>query len=455
MEQDKKNVFISYSRADYKDENKNVIPGNPILVIKEAFDKAGITYWFDEDGVFAGDTFAPEIARAIHNCDIFLYISSERSNASEWTSNEIATAHAYKKKIIPFRVDNSVYNESVIIFIAKLDYIDYASNQSLAISRLVSGVTDYLTRQKALAEEKERKDKAEKERIRLLKEKEQAELATEIELSARELNTDEGKAQDKRRRITRNAQKIEDEETRTQLIELIDQSGPIHLAHKHERAKMSSEINSLKEEIELLNSKGIDKDTVIVKKPISNKILIFTICVAIVSWVVLLIPDKESVELDKLLRENRYLENKLVTLETYKFRTLDLENKLKDNPIIILGAELANTNSVENPDTIIVSYKELIHGVEDMPINIIAEWKNYKNEIQYKITQYTITRSGLRTEGTFSIPTKELFKNFNTDMYIVISFKIMNGDQLLYKGKISRKQVTNKKMTNTRQTKCL
>lgn len=255
MEQDKKNVFISYTRADYKDENKNIIEGNPISAIKAAFDKAGITYWFDEDGVYAGDTYAPIIARAIHNCDIFLYISSTRSNSSEWTSNEIATAHAYKKKIIPFRIDSSVYNESVIMFISKLDYIDYASNQSLAISRLISGVLEYLTRQKELAAEKERKDKAEQERIRLLKEKEQAELASEIELSARELNTDEGKAQDKRRRITRDVQKIEDEETRNQLIELIDQSGPIHLSHKHERTKMSSEINSLKGEIEELNLK--------------------------------------------------------------------------------------------------------------------------------------------------------------------------------------------------------
>ena len=83
--------FISYTRSDYVDADKNVIPGNPISVIKDAFDKAGITYWFDEDGVYAGDTFAPVIARAIHSYDIFLCVSSERSNSSEWTSNE-ATA---------------------------------------------------------------------------------------------------------------------------------------------------------------------------------------------------------------------------------------------------------------------------------------------------------------------------------------------------------------------------
>lgn len=253
LEQNKYDVFISYTRADYVDENKNVIPGNPISLIKDAFDRAGITYWFDEEGVYAGDTFAPVIARAIHNCDVFLYVSSERSNASEWTSNEIATAYAYKKKIIPFRVDDSQYHESVIIFIAKLDYIDYASNPSRAISRLVSGVTEYLTHQKEMLAEKERKDKEERERLRLEKEKEQAELASEVELSARELNTDEGKAQDKRRRITRDVQKIEDEEIRNQLLELIDQSGPIHLAHKQERARLTSEIETLNEKVGCMN----------------------------------------------------------------------------------------------------------------------------------------------------------------------------------------------------------
>ena len=56
-------VFISYSRRDYKDKNNQIIPGNIISQIKEMFDANGITYWFDEDGVFSGDAFAPTIAK--------------------------------------------------------------------------------------------------------------------------------------------------------------------------------------------------------------------------------------------------------------------------------------------------------------------------------------------------------------------------------------------------------
>ena len=55
-------VFISYSRSDYMDENKQVIPGNVISKIKDMFDENGISYWFDEECVYSGDAFARVIA---------------------------------------------------------------------------------------------------------------------------------------------------------------------------------------------------------------------------------------------------------------------------------------------------------------------------------------------------------------------------------------------------------
>jgi len=255
MEQNNCEVFISYTRADYVDADRNVIPGNAISLIKEAFDKAGITYWFDEEGIYAGDPFATAIVKGIYNCDVFVYISSERSNSSRWTSNEIAIAFAQRKKIIPFRLDDSDYNESVVLYIQNLDHIDYPCNPAKAITRLVTSVTEYLTRQREIRAEKERKEKEEQECFRIAKEKEQAELASEIELSARELNTDEGKVQDKRRRITKDVQKIEDAEIRDQLLELIDKSGPIHLAHKQERENLTSRIKSMSEQIHSLRHK--------------------------------------------------------------------------------------------------------------------------------------------------------------------------------------------------------
>lgn len=158
-------VFISYSRRDYQDENKQVIPGNIVSQIKDLFDANNISYWFDEDGVFSGDAFAPIIARNIKSSSIFLFISSKSSNRSEWTSNEIATAHTYKKKIIPFKYDESIYNDSVIIYIARLDYIDYPTHPDKALQRLLVSVQTYLQEEKAKKEreriEEERRRKAE------------------------------------------------------------------------------------------------------------------------------------------------------------------------------------------------------------------------------------------------------------------------------------------------------
>lgn len=177
-------VFISYSRRDYVDENQQIIPGNIVSQIKELFDANGISYWFDEDGVLSGDAFAPIIARNIKSAKIFLFISSVNSNASEWTSNEIATAHEYKKKIIPFRFDDSIYNDSVILYIARLDYIEYKANQTKALTRLLSSIKDYLKGLKEASEQKQ----LEEERIRNLENAKQ-EKDARIQLLKNELSS--------------------------------------------------------------------------------------------------------------------------------------------------------------------------------------------------------------------------------------------------------------------------
>ena len=160
----KYDVFISYSHKDYIDENKQVIPNNIISQIKQLLDDNNISYWFDEDGIYHGDAFAPIIARQIKMARIFLFISSTNSNASEWTSNEIATAYTYKKKIIPFKYDNSIYNDSVILYIARLDYIEYLANPTKSLNHLLTSIKQYLK----VEEERETLAQQEAERARQL-----------------------------------------------------------------------------------------------------------------------------------------------------------------------------------------------------------------------------------------------------------------------------------------------
>ena len=139
----KHNVFISYARKDYVDENDKVIPGNKISKIKDLLTKHGITYWFDEEGIYSGEDFAREITVAIRNSDIFLFISSEKSNQSMWTSNEISIALEYKKPIIPFLLDNSPFNDSVMGKIASFDRIQ-CIDENKAFRKLLRSIQHHL-----------------------------------------------------------------------------------------------------------------------------------------------------------------------------------------------------------------------------------------------------------------------------------------------------------------------
>lgn len=136
-------VFISYSRKDYVDDAGNVLPNNLISKIRDNLKANGISYWFDEEGIYSGDEFASVLTNAIRNSQIFLFGSSVNSNQSNWTSNEISTALEFKKPIIPLRLDNSPYNDSVMMKIVSFDHIECKEDEK-AISKLLRAVKHHL-----------------------------------------------------------------------------------------------------------------------------------------------------------------------------------------------------------------------------------------------------------------------------------------------------------------------
>lgn len=137
-------VFISYARKDYVDDQNRIIPNNIVSRVQNALRDAGISYWIDEEGLQAGDTFPVKIAQQIEYCQVFLFISTENSNQSLWVINEIATAHHYHKPIIPLRYDASTYHPGLMIYIASLQYIDYLANPKTAISDVVQAIQSAL-----------------------------------------------------------------------------------------------------------------------------------------------------------------------------------------------------------------------------------------------------------------------------------------------------------------------
>ncbi len=171
-------VFISYSRKDYVDEEKNIIPGNEVSKIKEALTKVGITYWFDEDGVYSGQNFVEKIVTNIEEAKIFLFLSTSNANKSSWTCKEIASADELNKYIIPVRIDPTPYNKKVLFRIADLDYIEYYTNPHKGMEDIIKSIQAYL---EEIAAEEKRKKEEENKRIELERKK-QEELKREKEL---------------------------------------------------------------------------------------------------------------------------------------------------------------------------------------------------------------------------------------------------------------------------------
>lgn len=136
----KRNVFISYSRRDYVDGHGEVIPGNSISRILEALENNGITYWIDKQGVYSGDEFKGLLTQAIMDADVFVFVSSEASNKSKWTSKEVDVAVYLDKCIIPFRIDYAKYNPSIMLDLVGRSAINYMENADIALEELVKSI---------------------------------------------------------------------------------------------------------------------------------------------------------------------------------------------------------------------------------------------------------------------------------------------------------------------------
>lgn len=169
MEQTKYDVFISYSRNDYVDEKGNVRSDSDVSKILAALKEANISYWYDQKGILHGEDFGEKILKYIKLAKFFVYLSTAEANSSEWTRNEIACALMYKKKIIPVRIDESPFHDSVMFRIAALDHINYYLNPEKGREELIDSIKRYLAEEKAAAarrEEEERYRREEQERQR-------------------------------------------------------------------------------------------------------------------------------------------------------------------------------------------------------------------------------------------------------------------------------------------------
>lgn len=140
----KYDVFISYSRKDI----------NVVRTICELFKESGISFWYDKNEITVGEEFYATIVEAIKNSRITLFVSSSNSNKSIFTAKEVAVAFNEGKHIIPYKIDNSSFNEKLELVFSDINWVEaYPFEYSKAVN-LVNGIRRLLDKPESYAEKK-------------------------------------------------------------------------------------------------------------------------------------------------------------------------------------------------------------------------------------------------------------------------------------------------------------
>lgn len=130
----KYDIFVSYSRKN----------SNEVLSVVKKLQGRGFALWIDMDGIESGDAFKSVIVRAIKNSEIFLFFSSKESNESPWTVKEVNAAVHLKKYIIPIKLDDAEYNDSILFDLVGLDFVDLTleEKRETALNKLINTLKD-------------------------------------------------------------------------------------------------------------------------------------------------------------------------------------------------------------------------------------------------------------------------------------------------------------------------
>ena len=115
-------AFVSYSRKDY----------NYVKTIIDVLTNQGYRCWMDRDGIESGDMFKRVLVKAIKDSQVVLFFSSVNSNSSEWTLKEVNAAVQLKKAIIPIRLDEMPYDDSILLDLSGLDFVSTKDNEFLS-----------------------------------------------------------------------------------------------------------------------------------------------------------------------------------------------------------------------------------------------------------------------------------------------------------------------------------
>lgn len=199
-------VFISYSRKDIAVADR----------ICAAFDRAGITYFIDRQGISGGMEFPRVLANAIKESQLFLFLASENSYQSIFTIKEVTFAIIKKKKtLIPYIIDNSLLPDDLLLAFANINVRNI--NEHPINTVLVDDVLQLLGRGNPAREEEERKKREEAERRARVEAERKAK--EEAERKAREEAARKAKEERERRAREEAVRKIREDAERREALE--------------------------------------------------------------------------------------------------------------------------------------------------------------------------------------------------------------------------------------------
>ena len=130
-------IFISYSRADTQIVDQFVTK----------LTDAGYRVWIDREGIIGGEQFKIKIVRAIKSSALVVFFSSARSTASQWIIKEISYSTKKEKIIIPVKLDETEYAESIGFDLIDIDFIQYQPNHPAStIERLIKSISIHISK---------------------------------------------------------------------------------------------------------------------------------------------------------------------------------------------------------------------------------------------------------------------------------------------------------------------
>ena len=165
------------------------------MQIVEVLNEAGMSCWYDQEGVSAD--FIEHIQQMIESSRVMIFVSSQNSNQSKFTPGEILHAIKLGMPIIPFKIDKTEFNKKFGLVIDHENTIDiFMTNPKKALSDLVKCVQKSLEQvhKKEVEELRKKQEKEREEEAR--KKKEQQE-----ERRQKELNDYKAKLQDVRAQL--------------------------------------------------------------------------------------------------------------------------------------------------------------------------------------------------------------------------------------------------------------